>query len=114
MPKRPCLGLPGQPCRELATGPRCPMHQRQVDADRQRSKRARRPRPPATEDRRRAEAVAAWIATHGHWCPGWRREPHPSTDLTADHVVAFANNRNENSQLAVLCRSCNSRKRDSE
>lgn len=73
------------------------------------TKRERRPRI-ASEDRRRADTVRAWRAEHGDWCPGWQRPPHPATDLTADHIVAFAVNGDEAGELTVLCRSCNGRK----
>ena len=62
------------------------------------------------ETRRRAQAVAHHRAVHGDWCPGWRRPPHHSTDLTADHRTPVAAGGSEQGQLAVLCRSCNSTK----
>lgn len=61
------------------------------------------------ERRRRAATVAAWIAQHGHWCPGYGVPAHPSTDLTADHTEAVAHG-GADGELAVLCRPCNSRK----
>ena len=54
-----------------------------------------------------AEAVAGWRATHGDWCPGWRRPGHPATDLTAEHGPNPVGSRRVHT---VLCRSCNSRK----
>ncbi len=68
---------------------------------------SRAARDPA-EKRRRAKAVAEWVAVHGWICPGWRRPPHPSHDLTAAHTVAVANGGGD-SPIKVLCRSCNSR-----
>lgn len=61
------------------------------------------------EQQRRAATVAAWIAEHGHWCPGYGVPPHESHDLTAEHVTAVANGGGKG-PLAVLCRVCNSRK----
>lgn len=60
------------------------------------------------ERRRRAAAVADWVAAYGWWCPGWGVEPHVSTDLTAAHSTAVVHGGAE-SPLTVLCRSCNSR-----
>ena len=60
------------------------------------------------ERNRRAETVAAWVATHGHTCPGWNRPPHPSRDLTAAHTTAVGNG-GTTSPLTVLCRPCNTR-----
>jgi 5-methylcytosine-specific restriction protein A len=105
MTTRPCLD-----CGRLTKlGARCRDCKRVVGRDRDRAKRARRPYVDA-ERMRRAQVVEAWRAEHGDWCPGWQRPPHPATDLTADHVVAFAVVGHENSQLAVLCRSCNGAK----
>ena len=74
-------------------------------------------RNPAYDDpayrRFRKRVVSEWIAQHGYVCPGFRREAHASTDLTLDHPVpvlqggALVDRRN----AAVLCRSCNDRKR---
>lgn len=59
-----------------------------------------------SESARCAAVVAAHRAEFGDWCPGWGVPPHPSDDLTADHVVAGS----ALGRLAVLCRSCNARK----
>jgi 5-methylcytosine-specific restriction protein A len=45
-------------------------------------------------------AIREHRAEHGDWCPGWRTDPHPATDLVLDH------------QVGVLCRSCNTRKQN--
>lgn len=58
------------------------------------------------ERRRRATVVANWRATHGDWCPGYRRPPHEAHDLTAEHDTPVADG---GTHLTVLCRSCNSR-----
>ncbi|MCT1459880.1 hypothetical protein M3G03_10090 [Aestuariimicrobium sp. p3-SID1156] len=68
------------------------------------------------EQKRRAAVVAKHRATHGDWCPGWPstgHAPHACTDLTAAHVVAVANGGGAG-PLLVLCRSENSRLRDSD
>lgn len=77
-------------------------------------KRRRSPSSVAADDpverRRRAEAVAAWVAVRGWWCPGFQREPHPARDLTAAHSRAVGLG-GKDSEVGVLCRSCNSRQR---
>lgn len=101
MTPRPCLGCG----RVIPTGSRCPDCAR----DTRRAKRLRRPySDTAVEKRRRRAAVAEWVSTHGWLCPGWQREPHPSTDLVADHIVAVAAGGAESGPLRVLCRRCNS------
>jgi 5-methylcytosine-specific restriction protein A len=103
MAPRPCLD-----CGRLTpTGPRCADCERPRARATQRSKRQRRPYT-TPEKRRRAVAVDQWVSTHGQWCPGWQREPHPSSDLVADHVVPYAAGGAEDGPLRVLCRSCNS------
>ncbi|GAA3878017.1 hypothetical protein GCM10022243_48390 [Saccharothrix violaceirubra] len=65
--------------------------------------------------RHRAEAVRAHLDQHddgmGH-CPGYGREPHDvfPGELTADDPVPIARGGDPLQQMAVLCRSCNSRK----
>lgn len=109
-PLRQCLGLDGQDCSRLGPGNRCDEHARELELRRTRGKREQRPYT-APERQRRAEAVAAWRATHGDWCPGWGGRPaHPSVDLTADHVTAVAAGGREDGPLVVLCRSCNGSK----
>lgn len=103
MGKRPCLD-----CGALSTGSRCPIHQ--AVRDNERYSRRTRQRPHA-ERMRRARVVAQHRAEHGDLCPGWKRPPHPSADLTADHVIPVAAGGNEQGQLAVLCRPCNSSKK---
>jgi len=104
MVKRPCLD-----CGRLSAETRCPEHRRIKDTIKLRAKRERRPRI-ASEDGRRARAVAAHRATVGDWCPGWNCDPHPSSDLTADHPVAVGSGGAERQPLAVLCRACNGAK----
>jgi 5-methylcytosine-specific restriction enzyme A len=45
---------------------------------------------------------------YGDVRPGWGRESHPSTDLTADHVVPVAAGAAESGPLHVMCSRCNS------
>lgn len=47
---------------------------------------------------------------NGWVCPGWRRDGHPSRELTADHVDPIALGGPQGGALAVLCKSCNSAK----
>lgn len=82
--------------------PRCAQCRRSHDAKRWASK----PHLHGDWQTKRDRVKAAWIATHGYWCPGYEVPAHPSQDLTVDHVT----NRND-SVLSVLCRSCNSRKK---
>lgn len=110
MPLHQCLGVDGESCSELTNNSRCPEHQREIERRTLRAKRTRRPAPDAQETARRAAAVAAWIAEHGYWCPGWGVAQHQSTDLTADHVIAFGAGGAEDGELTVLCRACNGRK----
>lgn len=69
---------------------------------------------PAYSHAERARMRAAVLQhrlTHGAWCPGYLVPPHPSADLTADHVVPRAHG-GMTGPLAVLCRQCNTRKAD--
>lgn len=63
-----------------------------------------------TERNRRKAAVRAHIEAHGMVCPGYLKPAHPSLDLCADHVHSVALGGSPSGPLAVLCRSCNSRK----
>jgi 5-methylcytosine-specific restriction protein A len=69
----------------------------------ERDKSRRRRRTPR-ERQRRQDLIAAHVAIHGWTCPGFECQPHPATDLTADHLLPG----NEEGELRVLCRSCNS------
>jgi 5-methylcytosine-specific restriction protein A len=102
---RACLGC-GRLGRWRSRCPRCA-------AEVERRKAARRPeRKTAAETRRRREAVAAHVASHGWWCPGFHERPgrpaHPSADLTADHEGMVGLGHPESGPLVVRCRSCNS------
>lgn len=98
--RRPCIQ-----CGVLTSDTRCAEHRRQQ----QQRKRQRRPYSWREQQRRKA-AVDAWVAERGYVCPGWQRESHWSTDLTADHIQAVADGGSEDGPLVVLCRPCNSRK----
>lgn len=110
MGSRPCLGSALHPAghtlaRNASRCPECRAY----------NERRRRERPTGQtrdwrERQRRAAAVKAHRATYGDWCPGWRRAPHPSADLTADHVQAIGAGGDPNGPLIVCCRSCNGRK----
>lgn len=92
MPLKPCIVAS---CTALvAKGSRCPQHRLAY-------------RNP--ERQRMRQAVRDHVAQCGYWCPGYGIPPHPSTDLTADHVIPRAQGGN-GSRLTVLCRSCNARK----
>jgi 5-methylcytosine-specific restriction protein A len=56
--------------------------------------------------------LRAWRGQHGNWCPGYRRDAHPASDLTVDHVIPLAAGGAplDITNCAVLCRSCNSTK----
>jgi hypothetical protein len=102
-PLVPCVDC-GAPCR----GQRCrPCHLVATAAV---------PRPGLQrswcERERRARTVREWVEAYGYLCPGWGREPHPAVDLCADHVTPVRQGGPEDGPLTVLCRSCNSRKRD--
>jgi 5-methylcytosine-specific restriction protein A len=68
------------------------------------------PERSSAERARRKAAVTAWVAANGHWCPGYLVPPHPSRDLTADHLHPVSLGGDGNGELGVLCRSCNTRK----
>jgi hypothetical protein len=72
--------------------------------------KSRRRRRTAAERRRRQALIAAHVREHGWVCPGFEREPHASDDLTADHLEPQAHGGRPESEIRVLCRSCNSRR----
>jgi hypothetical protein len=101
MALRPCLD-----CGTPTEGNRCAEH----SATLQRTKDARRParRSHAEQERRRA-AVASHVERYGWLCPGHGgHPPHPSADLTADHIWQVADGGPEDGPLRVLCRPANS------
>ena len=52
-------------------------------------------------------------AERGPWCSGYGVPAHYSDDLTLDHVLEISRGGSvtDRSNLRVLCRSCNTRKR---
>lgn len=111
MPKRPCLD-----CSRLTTNPsRCDEHQAAWQARNNQRRGSATQRGYGSTWRKVAAAVVdSHRAQYGDWCPGWRVQGHHATDLTADHIVAKANGgSDEPGNVAVLCRSCNSRKHSS-
>jgi 5-methylcytosine-specific restriction enzyme A len=95
---RPCLS-----CGTLiGQGSRCSGCQRTAPTTKRDTSYAERMRRKRTVDQHRDE--------HGDWCPGYRCDPHPATDLTAEHLFPVAAGGADNGALTVLCRSCNSRR----
>lgn len=95
MPKRPCLD-----CGTPTNGSRCPTHHRPRNT---------------TDEHRRRQLLTAWRQHHGDWCPGaadLNHPPHPSTDLTVDHIVHQAHGGTLTDGWRILCRSANSARRD--
>lgn len=96
-------------CPTLTPTPRCPDHQSQLERH-QRATTPTKVNRDWSEIVRRRAAVEAHRAVHGDWCPGFECAPHPSSDLTADHVVDQQAGGAADGELQVLCRACNSRK----
>jgi 5-methylcytosine-specific restriction protein A len=94
-------------CGRLAWGLRCrPCHRRSTQGLPRRDALSNNWR----ERKRRAAVVAQHRRAFGDVCPGWQVPPHPATDLAADHIDEVHAGGDERGALAVLCRSCNSRK----
>ena len=79
--------------------------------------RRRRPnRGKRLSERVRRERLEEWKSRWGNNCPGWAVKPHPASagnPLTIDHEVPRRwGGSNDWDNLTVLCRRCNSRKRD--
>jgi 5-methylcytosine-specific restriction protein A len=101
MPPRPCLD-----CGQLtAKGSRC----KPCEAQRQHTRNTTRTHYQGDWSTTSQRIRTQWVTTHGWVCPGWHRPTHPSHDLVVDHVTARSRH-----ALAVLCRSCNSRKSATE
>ena len=86
--KRQCIA---QGCTTLTDGSRCPLH-----------RKAQRAKYSGGWQAHSKAAIAYHVQTVGWWCPGWAHPAHESHDLTLDHGPPEM----------VLCRSCNSRKRN--
>src|SRR5699024_2414916 len=108
---KPCAGSSIHPSgHTLVRGRRCDACEREHSQRQTNSKRRRRPVATSAEQTRRKQVVAAHVALHGYVCPGWECPPHPSMDLTADHITSYKQSTSENGSLQVLCRVCNGRK----
>jgi 5-methylcytosine-specific restriction protein A len=88
-------------------GSRCTEHARQSNRSRHNALYSTR-----AWQRLSVRVLRAWRGQHGDWCPGYQRDAHPASDLTADHIVPLAAGGAplDFANLAVLCRSCNSTK----
>ena len=63
------------------------------------------------------QLIASHVAAYGWVCPGLttgtiRHDPHPSSDLTGDHINGNPHDHNP-TNLRVLCRSLNTQLRQS-
>lgn len=110
MPKRFCLTC-FQPTTDGTRHTAC-QAERNREAEQQRGTRHER-----GYDYRWTTISTAVLKEHrdryGDVCPGWQREAHPATDLTVDHVIPkSAGGGDDRANLQVLCRSCNSSKRN--
>lgn len=108
MPQVRCAGPPVHLRPEAL--PECPQHPRK----RQHPPKGANARHYTYAWQRAARAaIAAHIEAHGYSCPGWGVPPHPARDLTGDHPTALKNGGAPLPEtINILCRSCNSRKRD--
>lgn len=106
--QRPCL-VCGTLTRNAS---RCDTHQAEWQHRQDQIRGSAHQRGYTSEWRRTAQAaVTKHRAQYGDWCPGWKTQPHPSKDLTADHVRPKSLGGTDSpDNIAVLCRSCNSRK----
>lgn len=98
---RPCLD-----CGVPTARTRCPEHQSQYES--------RRPsrRVLGRYDTKWMRLVKIAKARQP-WCSGYQRPPHASSDLTGDHRLPLnQGGKNVLSNVDVLCRACNSAKRD--
>jgi 5-methylcytosine-specific restriction endonuclease McrA len=99
------LPRPCQDCGTITSSTRCPRCQQSRDRTRNRERTHYRGDWPALSRKLRVE----WIERCGYVCPGWHTPAHPATDLVVDHVQPRSR-----TQLAILCRTCNSRKSATE
>lgn len=62
----------------------------------------------------RARVIRRHVATYGPWCPGYGVPAHVSHELTLDHAIPLAHGGEglDERNARVLCKTCNSRKRD--
>ena len=93
-------------CEAVSDQRRCEQH-RNI---RKKYVRKNKPTVSYAQQQYRKNAVNTYIQIYGYVCQGYRRPPHPSTDLTADHIVPTSRGGDEFGQLQIYCRSCNSSK----
>lgn len=95
--------------RECSCGDMLPVGRRHDHRD-----RGSRPTDRAAWKRRSRADRARHLATVGPICPGWRRDPHRvrPEDLTDDHVVPIVAGGALLGETRVMCRSCNSARRE--
>ena len=72
---------------------------------------------PKRSQVRNRQLVDDWIFHHGYNCPGYQRAPHqahPETNrLSVDHIIPRRRGGTDDLEnLQILCRACNSRKKD--
>lgn len=104
--KQRVCSVPG--CPEMQHGSLCRAHRLLAEQKQRRTVPTKISEP---RDRRRRKAtVRAHRDRHGEWCPGYGRPAHRASDLTADHRREMQEGGSPAGELAVLCRSCNSRK----
>jgi 5-methylcytosine-specific restriction endonuclease McrA len=97
---RQCAGLPGAPCIRITSNRRCPDCARKNEASRD-----------------RADYGWSWqqiqkqaIREHP-WCVDCGTGGTPDNPLTGDHIVPrVLGGKDERANVAVRCRTCNSRK----
>ena len=95
-------------CEEISDQRKCPAH-------RGKKKDTRNKKYVSYAQRKyRKTAVDNYIKIYGYVCQGYRKPPHTSYDLTADHIVATARGGDDFGSLQIYCRSCNSSKQASK
>ena len=72
---------------------------------------------PRKTQTRNEQLIDNWIANCGYICPGWNRPAHKAhpqfNKLTIDHIRPRSRGGTDDpSNLQVLCRKCNSSKKD--
>ncbi|ASU83570.1 HNH endonuclease [Nocardiopsis gilva YIM 90087] len=118
MPLRPCLGVHGQPCNRLTRGSRCPEHQAEADRRREASRPSWVQRYGKDWQRVAKQFVDAAVR-RGEGCVychqvGHYDEAGVHNSMTAGHIVAREDGgTNDDENLQLECRHCNSRKKRS-